>query len=103
MIVNGSIGEMCTVEARIIGIYIEDTGVSYSLDIDGVHVYRVNGNIIHFSDYFADQCIEDPVPEEIEDATLPEDDEWSHPATKKRGRPRKATVEDLVKRAKEES
>lgn len=32
---------------------------------------------------------------------LPIDDEWSRPAPKKRGRPRKATVEDLMKRAKE--
>lgn len=32
---------------------------------------------------------------------LPVDDEWSRPAPKKRGRPRKATVEDLMKRAKE--
>lgn len=31
---------------------------------------------------------------------LPVDDEWSRPAPKKRGRPRKATVEDLITKAK---
>lgn len=31
---------------------------------------------------------------------LPVDDEWSRPAPKKRGRPRKATVEDLINKAK---
>lgn len=50
----------------------------------------------------------EPIPEEYNDSIIPDsasglpvDDEWSRPAPKKRGRPRKATVEDLMKRANE--
>ena len=50
----------------------------------------------------------EPMPEEYNYDIIPEsasglpvDDEWSRPAPKKRGRPRKATVDDLMKRAKE--
>lgn len=50
----------------------------------------------------------EPMPEEYNDDLIPDsasglpvDDEWSRPAPKKRGRPRKATVDDLIKRAKE--
>lgn len=49
----------------------------------------------------------EPMPEEYNDDIIPEsasglqvDDEWSRPAPKKRGRPRKATVEDLISKAK---
>lgn len=50
----------------------------------------------------------EPMPEEYNDDLIPDsasglpvDDEWSRPAPKKRGRPRKATVDDLVSKAKE--
>ena len=108
MVVKGSIGETCTVEAKIVGIRVLEEGTFYDLELNGVIVHGVEEQLINFSDYFADpaeydyKLQETAFPEEPAEITgLPVDDEWSRPAPKKRGRPRKATVEDLVKRAKE--
>lgn len=108
MVVKGSIGETCTVEAKIVGIRVLEEGTFYDLEVNDIKVYEVEENLINFSDYFADPAEYDHklqeavIPEEPAEITgLPVDDEWSRPVPKKRGRPRKATVEDLVKRAKE--
>lgn len=107
MVVKGSIGETCTVEAKIVGIRVLEEGTFYDLEVNDVIVHGVDENLISFSDYFADPAEYDyklqeaVIPEEPAEITgLPVDDEWSRPVPKKRGRPRKATVEDLVKRAK---
>lgn len=107
MVVKGSIGETCTVEAKIVEIRVSEEGTFYDLEVNGNKVYEVEENLISFSDYFADPAeydhkLQEAVfPEEPAEITgLPVDDEWSRPGPKKRGRPRKATVEDLVKRAK---
>lgn len=106
MVVKGSIGEMCTVEARITEIHITADKVIYRLEVNGYQVMS-DESFINFSDYFVDPAEYDyklqeaVIPEEPAEITgLPVDDEWSRPVSKKRGRPRKATVEDLVKRAK---
>lgn len=80
------------VEAQIIGISIREEGVTYSLDIDGCVAY-VPEEFIHFNDYEQEEW--QRVPD-----SLIEDEQEEQPVTKKRGRPRKATVEDLVNRAK---
>lgn len=107
MIVNGEIGQKVLLNAEIHAINVEykyrDCCIKteYTLKLHesdslGDTYFKVYSDDVIFPEE------PDEVPEEIEDATLPEDDEWSRPAPK-RGRPRKATVEDLVKRAKEES
>lgn len=108
MVVKGSIGETCTVEAKIVGIRVLEEGTFYDLEVNDVIVHGVEEQMINFSDYFVDPAEYDyklqeaVIPEEPAEITgLPVDDEWSRPVPKKRGRPRKATVEDLVKRAKE--
>lgn len=106
MIVKGEIGQQVLIKAEITAIEVSrdyrDNGVrtEYTLRL---HESDALGDT-YFKLLSSDVCFEvpDEVPEEIEDSTLPKDDEWSRPAPK-RGRPRKATVEDLVKRAKEES
>lgn len=107
MVVKGSIGETCTVEAKIVGIRVLEEGTFYDLEVNDIIVHGVEDQLINFSDYYADPAVYDHmlqeavIPEEPAEITgLPVDDEWSRPAPKKRGRPRKATVEDLVKRAK---
>lgn len=92
MYVKGSLKERCMVEAQIIGISIREEGVTYSLDIDGCVAY-VPEEFIHFNDYEKEEF--HPIPD-----SLLEDETEEQPITKKRGRPMKATVEDLVNRAK---
>lgn len=110
MIVKGEIGQQVLVKAEITAIQVSrdyrDNGIQtkYTLKLHESDALGDTYFKILSSDIFCfDEADENEVPEEVENATLPEDDEWSHPEPKKRGRPRKATVEDLVRRAKEES
>lgn len=122
MIVKGEIGEQVFIKAEITAIHVSrgygDNGIhtEYTLrlhdsdDLGYIYFKALSSDVLfeEADESEFDVCFEEPdedeypVPEDVEDATLPKDDEWSHPAPKKRGRPRNATVEDLVKRAKEE-
>ena len=109
MIVKGEIGQQVLIKAEITAIQVSrdyrDNGIQteYTLRL---HESDALGDT-YFKLLSSDVCFE--VPEETEVIDKPEEpsgipvyDECSKPAVK-RGRPRKATVEDLVRRAKEES
>lgn len=109
MIVKGEIGQQVLVKAEITAIEVSrdyrDNGVrtEYTLRLHESDALRDT----YFKLLDSDVCFEVPEKTEViekpeEPSGIPVYDDLSKPAPK-RGRPRKATVEDLVKRAKEES
>lgn len=108
MYVKGKIGECVLIKAVIEKVEVtgkEETryGVKV-LDGNDTMNYLDQSQIMFKEDYPPEF---EPLPEEYNDDLVPEefsglpvDDEWSRPAPKKRGRPRKATVEDLITKAK---
>lgn len=114
MYVKGEIGECVLIKAVI--EKVEVTGkeeIRYGvkvLDGNDTMNYLEESEIMFREDFpTGDPSGEfEPLPEEYNDDLVPEefsglpvDDEWSRPAPKKRGRPRKDTVEDLITKAKE--
>lgn len=117
MYIKGEIGECVFIKAVI--EKVEVTGkeeIRYGVKVlDGNDTinYLDQSDIIFKEDYPPELELPDPsgefepLPEEYDDSIIPDsasglpvDDEWSKPAAKKRGRPRKATVEDLINKAK---
>ena len=89
MEIKGNIGETIYVKAKLSMIQVNDSGVVYFAQVDD------NGDFIPFAEN--DVRFEDPGKAEDVPAELP----WVEPApAKRRGRPRKATVDDLMKKAK---
>lgn len=101
MYVKGEIGECVLIKAVI--EKVEVTGkeeIRYGvkvLDGNDTMNYLDASEIMFKEDYPAEEELPEP---EGDDGSLPVDDEWSRPAPKKRGRPRKATVEDLINKTK---
>ncbi len=103
MKVKGEIGEQVFIKAEITAIQVSrdyrDNSIltEYTLklhesDALGDTYFKLLSSDILFEEADENEvevCFEEldedeyPVPEEVEDATLPEDDEWSHPAPKK--------------------
>lgn len=117
MYVKGEIGECVLIKAVI--EKVEVTGkeeVRYGVKVlDGNDTINyLDQNDIMFKEDFPESTEPgdpsgefEPLPKEYNDDIIPDsasglpvDDEWSRPAPKKRGRPRKATVEDLISKAK---
>lgn len=117
MYIKGEIGECVLIKATI--EKVEVTGkeeIRYGVKVlDGNDTMNyLDQSEIMFKEDFpentepADPSGEfEPLPVEYNDDIIPDsasglpvDDEWSRPAAKKRGRPRKATVEDLISKAK---
>ena len=101
MYIKGEIGECVLIKAVI--EKVEVTGkeeVRYGvkvLDGNSTMNYLEQSQIMFKEDYPAEEDLPEP---EGGRRSLPVDDEWARPAPKKRGRPRKATVEDLINKAK---
>lgn len=113
MYIKGEIGECVLIKAVI--KKVEVTGkeeIRYGvkvLDGNDTMNYLDQSQIMFKEDFpTGDPSSEfEPMAEEYDDSIIPDsasglpiDDEWSRPAPKKRGRPRKATVEDLISKAK---
>lgn len=125
MKINGEIGQEILLSGTIKKIMINEDGrTEYCVNVSGSDFsFWLNGADIIFKT--AEEVLaEELTPEELCDINvtdcdntdtvkeynddlipdsasgLPVDDEWSRPAPKKRGRPRKATVEDLINKAK---
>lgn len=102
MYIKGELGECVLIKAII--EKVEVTGkeeVRYGVKVlDGNDTinYLDQSQIMFKEDYPPELELPEP---EGDDGSLPVDDERSRPAPKKRGRPRKATVEDLIMKAKE--
>ena len=126
MKINGEIGQEILLSGTIKKIMVNEEGrIEYCVNVSGSDFsFWLNGADILFKtlrevlaeeltaeelcDINATDCDTTATAEEYNDDLIPDsasglpvDDEWSRPAPKKRGRPRKATVEDLMKRAKE--
>jgi hypothetical protein len=91
MEIKGNIGEEIYVKARIKSINIDQDGVRYFVNIDYSDVSGIKGEDILFNaePEEAPQGAPEEVAEEVVE-TLP----------KRRGRPRKTTVNDLMKKAR---
>ena len=117
MYVKGEIGECVLIKATIEKVeVIGKEEIRYGvkvLDGNSTMNYLDQSQIMFKEDFPDNKDMGDPsgefepLPEEYNDSIipvsasgLPVDDEWSRPAPKKRGRPRKATVEDLISKAK---
>lgn len=112
MEVKGNIGEEVYVKARITGITVDESGTQYFTEIingDGDKcLHWVNSSDVQF---IKKDVIREPVnvpaPAKLE---IPEANHEKKPwesgfvpsKPKKRGRPKKATVEDLIMKAKED-
>lgn len=101
MYIKGELGECVLIKAVIEKIEIagKDNIIYGVRAVDGNSTinYLDQTQIMFKEDYPAEEDLPEP---EGDDGSLPVDDEWSRPAPKKRGRPRKATVEDLITKAK---
>lgn len=123
MYVEGYIGKEVLIKGKIVGIKIRsDETVEYNVTIPESYINPMNYNVVVVQDkivfpeeevkYIPEEPADpsgefEPLSEEYNDDLVPEefsglpvDDEWSRPAPKKRGRPRKATVEDLITKTK---
>lgn len=130
MKINGEIGQEILLSGTIKKIMINEDGrTEYCVNVSGSDFtfWRPEDEIIFepgekSEDYLpelqddesatggdntATNCDSSETDEEYNDELIPDsasglpvDDEWSRPAPKKRGRPRKATVEDLINKAK---
>lgn len=107
MYIKGELGECVLIKAVI--EKVEVTGkekIRYGvkvLDGNGTMNYLDQSQIMFKEDYPAEEVYpeEEDLPEpEGDDGSLPVDAEWSRPVPKKRRRPRKATVEDPITKAK---
>ena len=83
MEIKGNIGEEIYVKARIKSINIDQDGVRYFVNIDYSDVSGIKGEDILFN----------AEPEEVAEEVV-------ETPPKRRGRPRKTTVNDLMKKAR---
>ena len=89
MEIKGNIGEEVYVKAKIKSINIDQDGTRYFLDVEYEDTKGVDSSEILFN--AEPEKVAEEVPEEVVEIPAP---------AKRRGRPRKATVDDLIKKAK---
>lgn len=116
MKIKGEIGQEVLLSGRIKKIFVDEDGkVEYDVNVTGSDfgIWRPASDIVFKT---AKEVLnEELIPEELCEANVTDRDEnatdcdsseteeewFTVEQPKKRGRPRKATVEDLIKRAKE--
>ena len=89
MEIKGNIGEEVYIKAKIKSISVDQDGTRYFLDVEYEDIKGVNSSEILFNAE-PEKAVEE-VPEEVAEIPAP---------AKRRGRPRKTTVDDLIKKAK---
>ena len=89
MEIKGNIGEEVYVKAKIKSISVDQDGTRYFLDVEYEDTKGVDSSEILFN--AEPEKAAEEVPEEVAEIPAP---------AKRRGRPRKATVDDLIKKAK---
>ena len=99
MEIKGNIGEEVYVKAKIKSINIDQDGVRYFVNIDYSDVSGIKGEDILFN--AEPEEAPQGAPEEVVEGVAEEvAEEVVETPTKRRGRPRKTTVNDLMKKAR---
>lgn len=114
MEVKGNIGDVVFVKSKIRKIQIAENGTSYSVQPEGVvnirdHLLEVDAKDIMFEGDAAAMLAEtsrqlEEIKEDLERDPLedePEEEPEEPPAPRRRGRPKKATVEGLMAKAEQ--
>lgn len=92
MEIKGNIGEIVYIKARVEGIRIDEEGVTYFVKINQNTYENVMLDDIKFDEQKQEEKKEKKAPKPIAPKVAD--------APKKRGRPRKTTVDDLLNKAK---